>query len=73
MILKILRDRKTEFVECDRIEYREVEVADLAGRQINALAWQGDKVIELMFKFAYLMEHGKTVDTIGLTAEQSTV
>jgi hypothetical protein len=70
MILKINKNGKTEILECDRIEYREVEATELADRQINALCWKGDKVTEVAFKFAYLMEHGKTIDTIGLTAEQ---
>ncbi len=70
MILKINNNGKIVFVECDRIEYREVEATELVEKQIIALCWQGDKVIEVAFKFAYLMEHGKTVDTIGLTAEQ---
>jgi hypothetical protein len=71
MILKIKRQEKTEFIECDRIEYSEVKATDLTENQIKATYWKGDKVTEVAFKFAYLMEHGKTVDTIGLTAEQS--
>ena len=70
MILKINKNGKTEILDCDRIEYREVEETELVEKQIKALCWNGDKVTEVAFKFAYLMEHGKTVDTIGLTAEQ---
>jgi len=70
MILKINKNGKTEILDCDRIEYREVEETELVEKQIKALCWKGDKVTEVAFKFAYLMEHGKTVDTIGLTAEQ---